>query len=353
MSHSNSDIQISASNLHYLREYLGKFSLPELDELLDEIVKGSKEKKVARIVESKFNAGITYQQFSQLEVGHFVNTRKKGKWLGFSLVFQSSNALDCVKLRDSMTRELSAYYQHYVSIDMVEDAIWIRLSIDLLKNPLSSDVIASKVVFTSLFMQINLVHYPHSDFIFINGMTEKHKKFVLFSLQRAMNCLSIESMELECPDLASMKELVLERASQGRFKRFRSENKNPLDRSTELKVELAPNPLLKPMPNIVYENAMELEQKEQYIAHEFGAKEEQPTASLQFVKFVDYHCPLQDIQGKNTLVLSVKFEGKNVIAGLRECVQYSIVQPCLPPCLENLHSNSKNTYHWKDLNNKK
>jgi hypothetical protein len=327
--------------------------MKELENMLAENMKESKEKKVAKIVESNFKAGITYEQFGKLEVEHFVNNQKKGKWIGYSLSFLSQNGtVECQALRDAISNELKSYFPHFVYTQMVDSAIWIRVSIEAQRNPLSSDSIASKVSLSSLFTPINIVHYPHSDCLFINGLTAQYKKFVLFSLKNAMNCSSVEPMDLECPDLTSMKELALERASQGRFKRYRSENKNPLDRATETEsvVELPANPLLNPAPNIVYENAMEIEQKKNYIAHEFGKEEAGgPTAALEYVKFVDYACPINGIEGKDSLTLGVKFEGKNVIAGFRECLHYNIVHPNLPPCLENLHSNSKNIYHGKDV----
>lgn len=68
--------------------------------------------------------------------------------------------------------------------------------------------------------------------------------------------------------------MTLDRASQGRFKKFRvgdEHAKNPLDRSSQIVVPvLKENPLLvNSFINITYENEKEIEKKESYMKNEF------------------------------------------------------------------------------------
>jgi hypothetical protein len=378
MSHSHKEIFISATNTHILKAYLGKCSLKDLNNLVENSNgKESKEKKIVKFIESKFNAGITYAEFAQLEIQNLKNTTKGKTWNAYSLSYnlksknEKNEVLDNNTLNQTMSNELNSFYEHYTHSEVIDSANWIRISIDLQKNVLKdTDKVASKVLITSLIQTIYIVYYPRSDSVFIHGLTNQYKKVILSCLANVINCSQIEHSGLEGDHLESLKSMTLDRASQGRFKKFRvgDENgKNPLDRTNEIIVPLLKeNPLLvNSFINITYENEKEIEKKEIYMKNEFEENVSGSTSltKIEYATYIDYQIPKvineDDIKEEdmieidanknndnNVVTMTVKFSGKNVISGIQECLKHNLIYAPLPTCLENLHSNSKNTFHW-------
>jgi len=375
MSHSPNEIFISAINTHILKSYLAKCSLKDLENIVGSSTnkKESKEKKILKIIDSKFKSGITYAEFAHLEIQNLKNTSKGKTWNAYSLSHnlksksENNEVQDSNNLKQAMSNELNSYYEHYTHFEVIDSAIWIRICIDLQKNALKDPgVVASKLLITSLFQTIYIVYYPRSDYVFIHGLTNQYKKVILSCLANVINCNQIEHAGLEGDHLESLKSMTLDRASQGRFKKFRVDEKNPLDRSNEIIVPiLKENPLLvNPYVNITYENEIEIEKKEIYMKNEFeenipGSKS---LTKFEYATYLDYQIPKvikqDDIKEENInenesnqkadniVIMSVKFSGKNVISGIQECLNHNLIYTPLPSCLENLHSNSKNTFQW-------
>lgn len=215
MSHSNREILISALNLHILKSYLGKCSLRDLDNLLETEAsnkKESKEKKITNIIESKFKNGITYSEFATLEIQNMKNNTKGKSWNAYSLTYnlkskrEKNETQDNNSLRDTISNELSSYYEHYTHSEIIDSAIWIRISIDTQKNVLKdTNIIASKVLLSALFHTIYIVFYPRSDYVFIHGLTNQYKKVILTCLASTLGCIEIEHSGLEGDHLESLK----------------------------------------------------------------------------------------------------------------------------------------------------
>lgn len=203
--------------MHILKAYLGKCSLKDLDNLLEKDDRGkkeSKEKKIMKIIESKFKTGITYAEFALIEIQNMKNNNKGKSWNAYSLSFnlkskyEKTEAQDSKDLQKTISNELNSYYEHYTHSEMIENSFWIRISIDIQKNALKDpNVIASKVLLTSLFQTIYIVYYPRSDYLFINGLTNQYKKVILSCLASALNCTQIEHAGLEGDHLESLKVL--------------------------------------------------------------------------------------------------------------------------------------------------
>jgi len=52
----------------------------------------------------------------------------------------------------------------------------------------------------------------------------------------------------------------------------------------------------------------------------------------------------QEREKEGTLTMFVKFEGSNILEGIKQCVKCGLMQPPLPEYLENLHSAGQNRF---------
>eukprot|EP01125_Pyxidicula_operculata_P004209 TRINITY_DN1621_c0_g1_i1.p1 TRINITY_DN1621_c0_g1~~TRINITY_DN1621_c0_g1_i1.p1 ORF type:complete len:460 (+),score=125.09 TRINITY_DN1621_c0_g1_i1:2147-3526(+) len=239
-------------------------------------------------------------------------------------------------------------------------------------------------------------YFPHANFLFISGMKASEKDFLIHSLSTSLNCYSISQHNLKGRDIRSLKELLFFQKSQGLYKAYREGNtttttplksttttsskifKNPLDRSelqildTIKGVEIQQhnnNNNLVVANNIVNEKEDEEEEeyttsssslpKLDYVELLFSASnnnndddddEEESREDQEWDVDVEKN---YEVDGGGDVVVglpaSIRFNGEDILEGLKDCLKYNnnIAKLPLPPELKYLPSLGKNTIEVK------
>lgn len=240
-----------------------------------------------------------------------------------------------MKLQQKLHNEISVYYRQHTFIQPYQDSLWIRISF-------YQNVLPRYLPIPS--NNIYLIYYPNSHVLLTTAMKKEHENYILYALSIALGCkVSIPKkmalLEGKNPD--ALAELALHSASQGPYSSYRLQHKdlNPLVR------KIAQNTDPKSTMTYSVEEDQELTNKRKGEAtHAFGDLELPALDRVEFKFSTGLHGKAVDMEYEEVYKCKARFEGMNILEGLKELMQLGIASCPLPPYLEQLHSMEKTKF---------
>jgi len=328
------DIQIKDRN--EMKKYFSKFKFLNLKELFEKMVKKrpptTKSGIISEFINFSFEDGMTCSQLEVFDLFYIRSQPENRRWQAYEIInskkVKLDDMLDPSEILDRLTKNLSYFFEHYTSLTTHNHGFLFRIAIDKYVVNLIGDR-SIKLNWSSIFV----VYYYRSNYLYIAGsQSEKNIKFILLSLTIALKCKEITKINLEGPDLESLKDLLLYKNSQGPYRKFREEVIEEKKKDFEVKKR-----------NIIKEQDLYRKRKKDEMEIVFGDIEyDQPKldiveyslkANFQYKDAVLYECPINII-----------FKGKSILNGLAQCIKYGIVKPPLPSFVRDLPQSGKNIF---------
>ncbi|XP_073232611.1 centromere protein N-like [Porites lutea] len=336
------------SRRHDLCKLFNKFKKEELlrgliergfltDDSLD--TEGTKKSFVNRIVKSCFHGEVKTDQVALMDLLYHQTHPHCKKWTVYKLVGfvpeKVLNTSDPLAFKSQLESCLGLYLKVHVFVHLWKNSLWTWLRI--YEHGSSSSLLASNTVF--------LVYYPNAEYIFMSNIKAAHKQYILQTLSSLLHCQTLEEIKLSGRDVLSLKELVLNKTSQGAFSKYRLNQieGNPLSRKRKRKKEVT---MEVQSQEIKSENKEEDQQRQQLTDNAFGPNPQPVLEKVEFkmqtkLRSGDQHLPWQL---DRPISCNVRFEGPSVIEGIKNLGAQSFVDVPLPSYLANLHSQSKNSF---------
>ncbi|KAL9975722.1 hypothetical protein ACROYT_G012915 [Oculina patagonica] len=304
------------------------------DGLLD--TDGTKKAFINRILKSCFAKEVTTDHVSLMDLlYHQVHPSCK-KWTVYKLIgFEPEkelNTSDPRKFKSQLKSCLGLYFKVEIFVHLWKNALWTRLHI----CEGTSASLLSNTVF--------LIYYPNSEYIFMSSIKAAHKQYILQTLSTLLHCQTLEEVKLSGRDMFSLKELVLNKSSQGAFSRYRLNqlDGNPLSRKRKREKERKTEVMQS--QEITSENKEEDQKRQQFRDSAFGTNPQPVLERVEFKMQTRLRSRQHFPQLNRPISCNVKFEGPSVIEGIKNLASQSFVDVPLPSYLANLHSLSKNSF---------
>jgi len=235
----------------------------------------------------------------------------------------SSDSIDPEQLEQRLREEISLFMKGNLCVQMHQDVIWIRIVLD--ESEHSRDA-------------VYLAYYPRSRAIFASSIKLSLRDIVFHAVETALNC-DIEKTKLRSRNLQALVDMVLNQDSQGTFRDYRVDNP-PLTGTAVVESQSSVSSL-PPLP-VVVEDAEMQNQTQQHLIDTFGSST-MPALDRIDLRVVDSFRGGYELG--STFECTVRFEGSNVLEGIRNLVQLGIAQPPLPDYLANLPSLCQNSFN--------
>lgn len=192
--------------------------------------------------------------------------------------------------------------------------------------------------------------------LLISPLKGEYREYLYRSLVKALDCLEIREWNLSGTNASSLEDLLLNRDSQGPYARFRlgEVDMNPLalSQSDPMKRLRSKEDPSYPLIQLAAEDRAHLQRTISLVENQFGSMR------LPSVNRVDFDVNTS-FRGKpktesiklnmtGTFPFKCRFEGMNVIEGLKNLCLQDIMMAPLPAYLSDIHSNAMNTFTITD-----
>jgi len=337
-------------------------------------VKKGKRKLIEQLLEDKqFFGGLTHLHVAQLELRYNQIHSEKRKWRVYRLLRSKDSAKDDQQLNlvvsdlKALEEKLSGeliYFHHHICVQMFDGRIWMRVNLEEGKQdgePEGSLPAINNVVY--------FVLHPASATIFASNMKKEHKDYLLHSLVAAFGRYNLLECDLVGHNLQALTELALYQHSQGPYRSYRIRNGaegtaakgakdegNPLHthRRKRKRDSLQNGDSAEAQENgrsghgrlIRTEDTLQDKKAKGEVRQHFGPCE-QPALDVVEFRVVDSFRDSKNRQGDRQepeIECLVKFEGANVLEGIKQMILYGIAEPPLPAHLATIHSAAKNIF---------
>ncbi|XP_071785066.1 centromere protein N-A-like isoform X1 [Asterias amurensis] len=354
---------INSSTESSLRKVLGSFRREEYVTLLkqwgsfpadrlSDVEKATSMKRTAKkalvqhVIQLCSVKNLSKHAVGELELIYQQNHPNSRKWSVFQLTEQAEtkekhHVTTMEEFKERLNKQLSLYFRNDLCIRRHRDAWWIRLGIQ--EGTQFHRQTASNVVY--------MVHPPQSQFIILSTIKVSHKDCVMQALLNSLRCSEIREIQLTGRNLDSLASLALNSNSQGWFSQFRLNqvDTNPLAKRPSRKRKAPSSEILD--SDIVFENEKEKELRDKQVLHSFGSNEQPKLQKIEYkleTKFRGCEFAPAMSLNKEPFRCRVKFEGTNVLEGIRQLAKTGLVSLPLPHHLGNVHSLAKNHFVLAD-----
>ncbi|XP_071958699.1 centromere protein N-like [Antedon mediterranea] len=331
----------------FLKQTLNRFKKDEFPQVVKEwgFVKtdnfgSSKKSAVNEILADCQKKEIKPKTVFELQLISTVLHPTNKKWTVYKLT-RSSGSADLTNpyvIQRKIKKQISSFFKHCLCFRKHSDSLWFHVAI-LQDSPHSQ----------ACFLPSNsflIVHYPHSPYIMVTNIKAAYKDIVMQALMNSLECTKIQELKLTGRNLHSLADMVLNCDSQGAFSQYRLNkiDQNPLTRKSrkrprgpEVKEEVFDG-------RICCEDIQEKKQRKEINISTFGINK-QPI--LETVKYnlettfrgTDF-APAMD--QKKPFRCRVKFEGTNVLEGIKQLGPAGLAILPLPHHIGRVHSLAKN-----------
>ncbi|CAG8580480.1 2457_t:CDS:2 [Paraglomus brasilianum] len=300
---------------------------------------GSKKKLIDKICDDL--GGLTYLQLAQLDLKYCREHSKNRQWSALKLCWENNTSRREIKaitkLRWQMSNNMSLFFKHHLYIESHENSWWIRISIN--------DGVAPNVVPPTGNI-VYLVYFVDSEYLLSTRVKSEFKAYIMQALIKSFTCHEIEEWDLKGKYVDSLEQLLLHRESQGSFSLYRLNqvDDNPLLHPVKKKKpgDASGKTRRKRNSRIVSEDLKREAERERTLEENFGSVE-QPALDHVEIKVKLPFDPSSSYEvGPDPITTTIRFEGTNVIEGIKKMIPLEIAKRPLPTFMSNLHSLAKN-----------
>ncbi|XP_070576025.1 centromere protein N-A-like isoform X1 [Ptychodera flava] len=335
-----------------LRRVLGRFRKDDFVNILQEwkfididdvdvnLKKSAKIDIVYNICEKCRNKSIKVDDVAQLDLIYNQKHSNSKKWTVYKLSRAQDVTYDQVTVepatfQDKLQQHLSLYFRHDLHTRTKDDELWLRIC---LHDGSAAQFMPSNVVYMVLHLR--------SSYIISSNIKVTHKDYILQALLTSLEYTEVKELKLSGKNLSSLTDMVLFQQSQGAFSQYRynQADQNPLTSGRKVKRKESPPDVTD--KRVFNENNAEKRARLSKTEETFGNNPqpvlEKLTYQLETRFHGDQHMPrIAD----NTAIIhcTVRFEGKNVLEGIKQLGPSGLANLPLPSHLANAHSFARNS----------
>ncbi|KAK2167450.1 hypothetical protein NP493_1277g00026 [Ridgeia piscesae] len=340
-----------------LRKILNRFKISDFNEIckrwpylrnrkLDSILRLKRKiELVNRVLEIAKKDKIRRKDIAQLDLIYVHKYSKKLIWT----VFQLQKIVDGTTTKALQTpaefssrlhKALSLYFKVDVCVRVESHAFWVRVRM-CPDGPTKAASLINDVTY--------FVYHPHAPYLLAAKMKAAEAEYIMQAFVDVLDCKEVEELHLRGHCVNSLGQLVLNRHSQGSFSQYRLNqvDPNPLSGRTLTRKQDLPSRL---SDDIVYENRQERERDEETVAETFGPNEQPTLEKIEYqmlTKFCGHpHAPGMSRDGP--FHCRVRFEGPNVIEGLRNLASAGAMSVPLKTHLAKIHTSARSVFMLKN-----
>lgn len=303
--------------------------------LLD--TEGTKKAFVNRILKRCF-AKVTSDHIGLMDLLYHQAHPSSKKWTVYKLKgFEPEkelNTSDPWKFKSQLKSCLGLYFKVDIFVHLWKNGLWTRLRI--------CDSTSASLLSNTVF----LVYYPNAEYIFSSAIKAAHKQYILQTLSTLLHCQTLEEVKLSGRDMFSLKELVLNKSSQGAFSMYRLNqlDGNPLSRKRKREKERQTGAMQSQDIHVTSENKGDDQKRQHFADSAFGCNPQPVLERVEFKMQTRLRSRQHFPRLNRPISCNVTFEGPSVIEGIKNLGSQSFVDVPLPSYLANLHSLSKNSF---------
>ncbi|XP_030831301.1 centromere protein N [Strongylocentrotus purpuratus] len=325
----------------------GEESIREVTHLANSVGRTVPRKSITeKIVQECVKQKISNKQISELDLLCSIRHPEKKKWCVYELKGlsedHSKKAFDPQVYFDKFTKHISVYFKHDLCMDKRGEAIWLRIGIyDSGKD--SAYFFSSNTIY--------VVYYPHSRHLIVSVRKKGLMQFVMQALILSLGCTSCKETKLTGYHLDSLADLTLNPASQGWFSKFRH---NQVDTNPLVKTQTRKrrgDSLDLEDKSLISENVEDEEKCQKDLDSSFGTNKQPKLERIVYEmenKFRGTRAAPRMATRQEPFRCVVKFEGPNVLEGLRQLHPSGISSTALPYLFEQVLSTGKNHFRIYD-----
>ncbi|KAI0228589.1 hypothetical protein LSAT2_020932 [Lamellibrachia satsuma] len=298
-----------------------------------------------KIPKSQHKESIRRKDIAQLDLIYIHKYSKKLLWTVFKLQKiadgTTTEALHTPAEFSSRLHEaLSLYFKVKVCVRVESQAFWVRVHMCQDGQTNTASLINDVTYF---------VYHPHAPYLLAAKMKVKEAEYIMQAFVDVLDCREVEELHLRGHCVHSLGQLVLNRHSQGSFSQYRLNqvHPNPLSGRTRTKKK-DPSPHLS--DHIMYENQREREKEEEILVDTFGSNEQPTLEKIEYQMLTRFcghpHAPSMSREG--TFHCRVRFEGPNVIEGLRDLASAGAMSVPLKTHLAKIHTSARSVFMLKN-----
>ncbi|KAJ7995036.1 hypothetical protein DPEC_G00255730 [Dallia pectoralis] len=266
----------------------------------------------------------TVKHITELEMIYIIENPNHGLWCGFQLLDAREDApsIELTQFKEQFKTQLTELISH-VSIKIkkhTDEAVWIRIAWgDNFTKP-------------NHLKPTYAVHHLQTPYVFVTGLTGKHKPYLIQALVLATRYGSMKDAHLSGKNLFAIRDLLMRQYQQV----FPTKLPKPLQEKNEVPTN----------PNIEKEHAENAENRLQMACEAFGngtLPQLQKAVYQLETKFRDQsNKTLTDIEQPFRGV--VEFASTNLLESLRHCVSSGIASTPVTPLLSSITQKGRNYF---------
>lgn len=291
-------------------------------------VKGAANKKkfISTIIKLTEKQRITYLEADELDLIYISQWPTYRKWTVYRLLHTKGSMVGVTPedLQRQMNADLETYrLQSRVMVQCIDEVFWIRIEFRETKTRRPSLNNATYIAF-----------YPSTQYLCISNMKTKYRQFIIQMLTSVLKCRSVDKMDLEGRCIRSLLKIALGRNQQDLPSSLK--DKDPQQQTSESSVEVD--------GRIHDENATEKQQSREFVNSRLG---EGPQPTLEFLEYRletkfagSEYAP--GMSSDEIFRCGVRFEGRNVLEGIKQLVSAGVATVPLPNHLINVKSLARN-----------
>ncbi|XP_041454906.1 centromere protein N-like [Lytechinus variegatus] len=299
-----------------------------------------------KIVQECLKQKISKKQITELDLLCYMRHPEKKKWSVYELKGlgedHNKKAFDPQGYFDKLTKHLSVYFKHDLCMDKRGEAIWLRIGVyDSGKD--SANAFSSNAIY--------VVYHPHSRHLILSVVKKALVQFVMQALILSLDCTSCKETKLTGYHLDSLADLTLNSASQGWFSKFRH---NQVDTNPLVKTQTRKrrgDSLDLEDKSLISENVEDEENQTKDLDSSFGPNKQPKLERICYEmenKFRGTRAAPRMATRQEPFRCTVKFEGPDVLEGLRQLHPSGISSSALPYLFEQVLSTGKNHFRIYD-----
>ncbi|KAJ8041189.1 Centromere protein N [Holothuria leucospilota] len=302
------------------------------------IEEGATKKKIVELIcEACKIHGIHKKDLADLDLLSTQLHPERKRWIVYEIITnEDSNTeiKDPEVLCEKFGAQLSLLISHDLCMRMHNRAIWFRVG---LKS--RSKTGQGNAVF--------IVFHPHSPYFITTPIRQKAKEVIFQALIDMLQADDIQECPLSDKDLGSLQEMTLMKNAQGSFSkyRFNQVHTNPLVKTRGKKRK---GSILDDLNiHIENENGKDDHRRQELTTDVFGSNPQPKLLKLEY-KMRTQLRGRELAPSEEPFRCVVKFEGTNVIEGIKKLSQTGLASLPLPGHLANVHSMAKNRFLLTD-----
>ncbi|XP_041744879.1 centromere protein N-like isoform X2 [Coregonus clupeaformis] len=272
--------------------------------------------------------GLTVKHITELEMIYIIENPNQGMWHGFQLLDAEEDApsIELTQFKEQFKANLTELISH-VSIKIkkhTDEAIWIRIAWgDNFTKP-------------NHLKPTYVVHHLQTPYVFVTGLTSKHKPLFNQALVLATRYGSIKDAQLSGRNLTAIRDLLMRQYQQV----FPTKHPKPLQEK---------NPVPR-NPNIEKEQAENTENRLQMACEAFG------DGTLPQLQKAVYKLETKFRDNSNKMLTGreepfrgvVEFASTNLLESLRHCVSSGMASTPVTPLLSSITQKGRNYFFITD-----